>query len=67
MWRTYSFRDVHGLFQALFVHREFDGDMRQGSIHLLVWIGTNGRVIPGIFMILGYRSDPEDGLSRQWR
>ena len=65
MWHTSG--DVHGLCQAFLEHREFDGDVRQGIIHLPVRLGTNGRVIFRVFVVLGYRSDAEDDLSQRRR
>lgn len=53
---VHVFLDVHGLFQALLEHRELDGDVRQGSIHISICLGTIGRVVSGIFIILGYGS-----------
>jgi len=64
---VHVFPDVHGLFQALLEHRELDGDVRQGSIYISIRLGTSGRIVFGIFIILGYGPQSKDGLSRQRR
>ena len=39
--------------------------MWQGSIDFFVWLGTNGRVVLGVFVILGNGSEPAKDLIRQ--